>query len=128
MGKIISSKLRLDVFDRTKNRIIFYESQRIFKAKRHPELRDITQYGYVYVKIPATLADPDAIYRDLTNTQHRNYYKLERYVQDRYYRIPIYIKVVVSVRWGKPYKIITSYENQYIKEDGHSELCIYEKH
>jgi hypothetical protein len=96
------------------------------KAKKHPQLNDLSPNGFVKKKIPNALIDPDYIYEDLTDCKKRNYYKVESYIDTPKLRIYFYTKVVILTKWN-PWVIISAYEPQYIKEEGDYKKCLYQK-
>ena len=112
----------LSVKDKWGKVVVFTEKRRIEKAKKHPELRDLSENGFVKREIPEALLNPDKVLKDLTNRRFKNYYKLVRYVNMRGGRINFYTKVVVCIKW-KPFQIITAYKCQNIKD----EICTYSK-
>ena len=116
----------LDVKDLNGRRIVLHERLRIKKAKKHPELNDLSPNGFVKKKIPQALGDPDRIYPDLTNPRIRSYYKMEYYVDTRRTRVYVYTKVVVATMWH-PWVIISAYRPPNIKEEWGSGECLYQK-
>ena len=117
----------LDVQDLKGRKIVFHEKHRKRKANTHSELNDLRPNGFVKNKIPIALVDPDSIYRDLTNSKVRNYYKVESYTDTRWSRVYVYTKVVVATMWS-PWVIISAYRSPNIKEEwGDYKKCLYQK-
>lgn len=116
----------LDTKDLNGKRIVFYEKQRRKKAKKHPELNDLTTNGFVKKNIPQALENPNRIYQDLTYPKIINYYKIEYYIETRKSRIYVYTKVVIATMWT-PWVILTSYQPPNIKEEWRRTKCLYRK-
>ena len=94
-------------------RTIFPEDQRVEKAKKHPELR---QLDFIE-RVKTTIEKPDFVYEDLDGGDRHMCYCREYKINSR----TQYTKVVIRTAKQCNY-VITAYRPDYVKEQGKTKL------
>jgi len=95
--------------------VVFVESQRAIKAKKHPELRDP---AFIAGRVRDAVCTPSFVYADLGAPLVRRAHYLKEFVVNGSAR---YTKVIVDISL-EPRKIISAFRPDCVKENGKTEL------
>ncbi len=100
----------LEIDDYNGNKVIFYETTRVKKAKKRPELRE---KSFLNGQLREAIKNPWRIYEDFDRPKERHAYYYKEYSTREKTQ---YAKVVIEIS-AKPFIVITAYRPDRIKEE-----------